>query len=154
MAQAHYILLAEDDEDDCILFQEALDEISLPMKLMMVNDGEQLIWKLENDQLPDILFLDLNMPRKDGFQCLQEIKQHEKFQLLPIVIFSTSFQPDVINKLYDHGAHYYIRKPSNFEHFKKVIHYAISLVHASLQANEIQRPSKDKFVLESGKFNS
>jgi CheY-like chemotaxis protein len=155
MAQTvdHYILLADDDEDDCFLFQEALTEISLRASLVIVNDGEQLMQELERDNLPDVLFLDLNMPRKDGFQCLQEIKQQAKFASLPVVIFSTSFQPDVVDKLYEQGAHYYIRKPSNFENFKKVIHYAISLVQNSSSANTSQRPSLEKFVLES-KFSS
>ena len=147
----HYVLLADDDEDDCFLFQEALSEISVPTNLVIVHDGDQLIRELEKDEQPHVLFLDLNMPRKDGFQCLEEIKQQERFSTLPIVIFSTSYQPDVVNKLYESGAHYYIRKPSNFEHFKKVIHYAISLVHASFQRQEHHRPPKEKFVLESGK---
>jgi CheY-like chemotaxis protein len=148
----HYILLADDDEDDCLLFQEALNEILLPTHLVTVHDGEQLIRELEVNELPDVLFLDLNMPRKDGLQCLVEIKKNEKFNTLPVVIFSTSFQPEVVSRLYDHGAHYYIRKPSNFEHFKKVIHYAISLIHVALQEEEVQQPAKEEFVLESEKF--
>ena len=142
------ILLADDDEDDCFLFQEALAEISVATELVMVHDGEQLILELEKEQIPDILFLDLNMPRKDGFQCLTEIKQNEKFNQLPVIIFSTSFQPDVVNELYENGAHYYIRKPSNFEHFKKVVHYVISLVQNNLSLKEIKRPSREKFVLQ------
>ena len=147
----HYILLADDDEDDCLLFQEALNEISLPTQLITVGNGEQLMQELGDDDFPDILFLDLNMPRKDGFQCLIEIKQNEKLSQLPVIIFSTSFQPDVVSKLYDNGAHYYIRKPSNFEHFKKVIHHAIILVRGALQSKEIRRPTIDKFVLEPDK---
>lgn len=151
LTPSRYILLADDDEDDCFLFQEALGEISLPTHLVMVHDGEELLLELEKNQIPDILFLDLNMPKKDGFQCLSEIKQNEKFRSLPVIIFSTSFQPDVVNKLYENGAHYYIRKPSNFEHFKKVIHYVISLVQTALSSQELERPPKEKFVLEPEK---
>jgi CheY-like chemotaxis protein len=153
MASDHYIMLADDDDDDCFLFQEALAEISLSTELVMVHDGEQLVTELEKARIPDILFLDLNMPKKDGFQCLTEIRQHERFSQLPVIIFSTSFQPDVVNELYENGAHYYIRKPSNFEHFKKVVHYVISLVQNTLDSKEIQRPSKEKFVLEPEKVH-
>lgn len=143
-----YILLADDDEDDCFLFQEALSEISLSTRFVTVHDGEQLILKLGKDELPMVLFLDLNMPRKDGFQCLQEIKQNKKYQQLPVVIFSTSFQPDVVNKLYESGAHYYIRKPSNFEDFKRVIHCAIKLLERTSSPQDMKRPPKEEFVLE------
>lgn len=147
----HYIMLADDDEDDCLLFQEALNEISLPTQLITVRNGEQLMEELGDSDFPDVLFLDLNMPRKDGFQCLIEIKQNEKLSQVPVIIFSTSFQPDVVSKLYDNGAHYYIRKPSNFEHFKKVIHHAITLTQPTLKSKEIKQPSLDKFVLEPDK---
>ena len=70
------ILLADDDTDDCIFFKKALDELTLPTNLVAVHDGEQLMHLLTNDTnpLPHILYLDLNMPRKNGFECLSEIK--------------------------------------------------------------------------------
>ena len=146
-----YILLADDDEDDCFLFQEALSEISLSTRFVTVHDGEELILELTKDELPYVLFLDLNMPRKDGFQCLLEIKQNDEFKQLPVVIFSTSYQPEVVNKLYKSGAHYYIRKPSNFEDFKKVIHYAIRLLEKTSFSKNAQQPSRERFVLEPEK---
>src|SRR5215204_5152622 len=103
------IWLADDDEDDRFLFQEALNEITLSTHLTSVCDGEQLMDALTTNALPDMLFLDLNMPRKDGFQCLTEIRNDEKLRTLPVVVFSTSFQPDAVDKLYKSGAHYYIR---------------------------------------------
>ncbi len=145
-----FILLADDDDDDRFLFQEALNEITLPTQLGSVRDGEQLMDFLAGNSLPDVLFLDLNMPRKDGFQCLLEIKKNEKLKKLPVIIFSTSFQPDAVDKLYENGAQYYIRKPSNFEHFKKVIHHAILLIIKTTPANGagVHQPPKDEFVLE------
>jgi CheY-like chemotaxis protein len=148
--QPRFIFLADDDDDDRFLFQEALNEITMPTQLSSVRDGEQLMEFLATNSLPDILFLDLNMPRKDGFQCLIEIKKNEKFKKLPVIIFSTSFQPDAVDKLYENGAQYYIRKPSNFEHFKKVIHHAILLITKAPPANGsgTHQPPKEKFVLE------
>lgn len=145
-----FIFLADDDDDDRFLFQEALNEITLPTKLGSVRDGEQLMDFLAANALPDVLFLDLNMPRKDGFQCLIEIKKNEKFKKLPVIIFSTSFQPEAVDKLYENGAQYYIRKPSNFEHFKKVILHAILLITTGPPANGLgtHQPPKEKFVLE------
>ena len=81
MKQQYNLLLADDDEDDCDFFKEALDELLLPTSLVTVNDGVQLMDFLSEsgaENLPDILFLDLNMPRKNGLECLTEIKQLEK----------------------------------------------------------------------------
>ena len=83
MQNALYILLADDDEDDCAFFKEALDELLLSVSLVTVNDGVQLMDFLSDNplkRLPDILFLDLNMPRKSGFECLAEIKEIDKLK--------------------------------------------------------------------------
>jgi len=146
---AQFIFLADDDEDDRLLFMEALHEIAVDIQLTTVTDGEQLMEKLDPQKLPDVVFLDLNMPRKDGFQCLLEIRRNEKLRSLPVIIFSTSFQPDAVERLYDSGAHYYIRKPSNFENFKNLILEAISLMgkRMSDQPHSVARPSKERFVL-------
>src|SRR5215203_94230 len=100
------ILLADDDEDDCMFFKEALDELSLPVSLNTVGDGVELMDFLKSNliNLPHVLFLDLNMPRKTGFECLSEIKQNEKLKQLPVIIYSTSANPDVIESLYNNGA--------------------------------------------------
>jgi CheY-like chemotaxis protein len=123
------ILLADDDKDDSMLFQDALDEIPLSTHLTTVFNGEQLIEYLNKteEQLPDILFLDLNMPRKNGFACLSEIRRTEKLKLLPVIIFSTSYEPEIVNLLYKNGAQFYIRKPNNFTQLKKLIHLALTL---------------------------
>jgi CheY-like chemotaxis protein len=83
------ILLADDDLDDCIFFKEAVGELMLSANLKVVHDGEQLMQLLisETSELPDVLFLDLNMPRKNGFECLTEIKLDPRLKQLPIIIF-------------------------------------------------------------------
>jgi len=139
------ILYADDDTDDCIFFKEALGELLLSTNLTTVNDGEQLMQLLTNEtnELPHILFLDLNMPRKNGFECLSEIKQNKKLKDLPVVIFSTSFEQEVVNLLYKNGAQYFIRKPSVFLQFKEIILHALTLI---LQEN-VSQPTKENFVL-------
>ncbi len=124
------ILLADDDMDDCIFFREALDELLLTTHLTTVHDGEQLMIYLNETsrELIDVLFLDINMPRKNGFEVLEEIKQNEKLKDLPVIIFSTSYEQEVVNSLYENGAHYFIRKPSEFAQFKKIIYHTLLLI--------------------------
>lgn len=121
--EAFSILLADDDEDDCFLFVEALEEIQVTTKLTTVRNGEQLLHLLESmkEELPHVLFLDLNMPRKNGWQCLEEIKRSEKLKKFKVIIFSTSFQQDVADQLYKNGAMHYIRKPGDFSQLKELI---------------------------------
>jgi CheY-like chemotaxis protein len=124
------ILLADDDKDDCFLFREALSELPVPTNLVTVHDGEQLMSYLSEHvkDLPDVLFLDLNMPRKNGFECLTEIKHTDTLKDLPVIMFSTSYprdmgyEQDIIKVLYNIGAQDYIRKPEDFTKLKQVIH--------------------------------
>jgi CheY-like chemotaxis protein len=140
------ILLADDDMDDCIFFKEAVEELPVATHLMAVNDGEQLMQLLTNDtnELPDVLFLDLNMPRRNGFECLSEIKANQKLKQLPVIIFSTSFEQEVVNLLYKNGAQYFIRKPSEFSQFKKIIHQTFITV---IIPQNISQPAREYFVL-------
>ena len=139
------ILLADDDTDDCIFFKIALDELLLSTHLTVVHDGEQLMQLLMNEtnESPDVLFLDLNMPRKNGFECLSEIKLSKKLNQLPVIIFSTSFEQEVVNQLYQNGAQYFIRKPSEFSQFKKIIQHSLALI---AQENTSQ-PTRENFVI-------
>jgi len=125
-----YILLADDDEDDCHFFQEALDELSIATRLTAVHDGEQLMKLLTEkaSELPHVLFLDLNMPRKNGYECLREIKSSEQLKPLPVVILSTSFERDVADRLYRDGASCCMRKPSGHDELKGLIQQALTLV--------------------------
>ncbi len=123
------IVLADDDIDDCVFFKKALEEILESSHLTIVNDGEKLMKYLnENtDNLPLVLFLDINMPRKNGIECLAEIRQNKKFKGISVVMFSTTNSGDTINLLFRSGAHVYIHKPSDFAQLKQVIHHAIPL---------------------------
>lgn len=140
-----YLLLADDDKDDCDLFTDALNELDELTILKTVHDGEQLMHFLTDEScvLPDILFLDLNMPRKNGYECLTEIKVNDRLKSLPVIIFSTSFDRDIVQELYKNGALYYISKPNEFTKLKKVIHNAISSVTSTLS-----KTSLENFVIQ------
>jgi len=139
-----HILLADDDKDDCLLFEEALKELPLLTDLTCVHNGEELMDLLKKaDKLPHILFLDLNMPRKNGFACLTEIKKSENLKNLPVVILSTSFEQNNINLLYKNGAQLCLRKPNEFAVLKNLIFQAITLS----EARNFSQPPKEEFLL-------
>jgi CheY-like chemotaxis protein len=145
LAHTRHILLADDDKDDLGLFGEILEELPFAIELTVVHNGEQLMQFLneKKDKLPDVLFLDLNMPRKNGFDCLTELKKDEKLKMLPVIIFTTSNEPSVINLLYKTGAHYYIRKPNNVVQLKVLIELALTLTAQPM----VPQPPREKFVL-------
>jgi CheY-like chemotaxis protein len=139
------ILLADDDTDDCLFFKEALDELSVSTHLTTVYDGVQLMQQLTENigELPNVVFLDINMPRKKGCQCLFEIKRNDKLKQLPVVVFSTSFDKDTVNEMYENGAHYYLRKPNSFSKLKQVISQALT----NIEKFNFSQPPKDSFVI-------
>jgi len=131
------VLLADDDTDDCLFFKKALEELQLETHLTIVHDGEQLMTYLfENTKnLPDILFLDISMPRKNGIECLSEIKQNKKLKDIPLVLLSTSNSKDMISIVFKIGANVYIHKPGDFEQLKQVIHHALPIATEKIFSN-------------------
>ncbi|SFC96343.1 response regulator [Flavobacterium phragmitis] len=145
--ERYNLLLADDDDDDCLFFKEALDETSINAALSIVHDGVQLMDYLKtnsSNNFPDVLFLDLNMPRKNGIECLAEIKADEKLKNLPVIIFSTSLDSEIVNNLYKNGASYYIRKPGDFSKLKKVIEIALT----TASENNFRQPERAHFILQ------
>jgi CheY-like chemotaxis protein len=131
------ILLADDDADDRKFFKDALKVLSLPANLSTVNNGEELMDHLlaNTEQLPHVLFLDINMPAKNGFECLAEIKQNNKLKDIPVVMYSTSSEQDKIKILFKTGADVYIHKPSNFAQLVQVIHHALPIAAENIFSN-------------------
>lgn len=121
------IFLADDDADDCFLFEEALREICTRSTLNTANDGIELMELLKNQPYPDLIFLDLNMPRKNGFECLSEIRGKEEFDHIPIVIFSTTAQPETVTQVYEHGANYFVCKPNTYQLLKETIQHTLAI---------------------------
>src|SRR5437879_735829 len=124
-----HILLADDDEDDRTFFKDAIDEVKVKTNVEMVNDGQQLMDYLAktDGSLPDIIFLDLNMPRKGGIECLEEIRASKKFKNISVAIYSTSASEEDIEQTFLKGANIYIRKPNDFGKLKKVIAQVLSI---------------------------
>ena len=123
------IILAEDDEDDFLLFQEAVTGYQETIRLNWVKDGVELMNKLSLDkaEFPDMIFLDINMPRKNGFECLTEIRENKVLKHLPVIIFSTSSDKALVRWMYNAGANLYLCKPNDFRNLKRSIHQVISL---------------------------
>lgn len=123
LVESILIYLADDDEDDCVLFQEALKDLKRKTELVVSKDGVLLMKNLFANvpPSPTVLFLDINMPRKNGFECLKEIKQNEKLKNIPVVIFSTAVDKTYLEKAFQGGADFYVQKPSSFLLLRKVI---------------------------------
>ena len=114
------ILLADDDAADRLLAQDALEDSAFPHQLRCVEDGQELLdYLLERGEYarphhaprPDLILLDLNMPRKNGHEALEEIKANPRLCEIPVVMFSTSRHPDDLHRAYAHGVGGFIAKP-------------------------------------------
>jgi len=137
------ILLADDDRDECFFFNLALKGLPFKTNFTTVNGGVELLNNLENSKkLPDVVFLDINMTDKNGFDCLMEMKQNEKTQHIPVIIYSTSLDKDHSDMLYNIGAHYYIYKTDMVE-LQKMLLYAFLL----MDGNKFARPHRNNFIL-------
>ena len=125
------ILLADDDESDRLLFKEAFDELKIKTIVQTVNDGKQLMdyLKKASTRLPQLVFLDLNMPRKNGLECLKEIRSNEKLKDISIAIYSTSASEKDIDETFHSGANVYIQKPNSFNDLKEVLAKAVSAAY-------------------------
>ncbi|APQ18162.1 response regulator [Maribacter hydrothermalis] len=122
------IALADDDIDDRMLFKEAIEEIGIKTNLLLFNNGQELMDHLNIPSiiLPNLIFLDLNMPVKNGMQCLTEIRKNPKFKDISIAIYSTSSSEKDIENTFVNGANIYLNKPNNFsklqESVERVLH--------------------------------
>jgi CheY-like chemotaxis protein len=127
--EALHVLLADDDEDDRNFFREALQEIKVKTIVTLVNDGSELMKYLNNtvNRIPDVLFLDLNMPVKSGFECLTEIRKNTRLRDLAIAIYSTSSSDENIEEAFVQGANIYLKKPNDFPTLISMLEHVITL---------------------------
>ena len=138
-----HVILAEDDGDDRGIFLEAMNEVVPHAIIEIAENGEQLMQKLlkEDALLPDIVFLDLNMPGKNGHKCLKEIRDSEKLKSMPVIIYSTTEAPEDIDKTFEEGASLYLPKPHSFSDLKAMLTKIFAI-----EWNEFIKPEKDNFI--------
>lgn len=125
------ILIADDDADDQLLIHDALLENRLFNGIRFVNDGQELMDYLLHEGAysaprsaprPDLILLDLNMPRKDGREALSEIRKHDALRSIPIVVLTTSRADEDVAQMYELGVNSFIVKPVTFQALVEVIH--------------------------------
>ncbi len=121
------ILLVEDNEDDTVLVKECLVEAKLINIVQVVKNGEDALLYLRGEgqykdrEQPGLVLLDINMPRKNGFEVLHEMKSDPALRHIPVIILTVSASDEDVVRSYSEGACTFIRKPVNFDRFKTVI---------------------------------
>ncbi|HEX8331056.1 MAG TPA: response regulator [Segetibacter sp.] len=122
------VLMVDDDPDDRLLFLEAVAEIDPSIKCTTASCGTDALQMLKNEDvpLPDIIFLDLNMPKMDGKQCLKHVKKIPALSSIPLVIYSTSKMPLEIEETKKLGADYFLTKPISMKDLKKELLFLLS----------------------------
>ncbi len=125
-------MLADDDEDDRLFFKEAFEEVKIKHSISTFKNGVDLmsyLTKKENPK-PDIIFLDLNMPKKSGIECLKEIRSDDRLKDISVAIYSTSSSEQDIEDTFISGANVYIKKPNDFTNLKKIL---TNVIHTNWQ---------------------
>ena len=121
------ILLVEDNEDDAVIIQEVFADMRLATLINVVRDGEEALAYLQRNgkykvvRMPDIVLLDINMPKKNGFEVLEEIKKDPRLQSLPVIMLTTSHREEDVVRSYATGACSYMHKLVDLDQFKRLI---------------------------------
>lgn len=137
-----HIFFSDDDPEDVEFFKQALLEISPSVKITVARDGLELLEFLQF-VIPDMIFLDLNMPRMNGMDCLRAIRSKGEYRDIPIIIYSTSSEARQIDEAYKSGATRFIQKPMKYEEIKEKIARTIGPeISELLEAN-----TKEDFVI-------
>lgn len=104
------VIVAEDDHDDLLIFESAVKEISIPVTIRHAVNGN-VLFVLLKERIPDMLFLDVHMPCKDGVSCIREIRQCKEYDHLPVIMYTSSEHEKVVEDCYRGGANFYMVKP-------------------------------------------
>jgi len=130
MTQSKTVLMADDDPDDCLLTQDAWEEYGASHTLRFIRDGAELLDYLyhrgkfsdtEDYPLPGMILLDLNMPRKNGHQALKEIRDHDAFRHIPVVVMTSSIEDNDTRHTYALGANACMTKPHSAQGYHAVV---------------------------------
>ena len=139
------IVLAEDSLEYCFFFKKALKQVDPQKKFLSVNDGDKLIRLLEN-YLPDLLFLDLAMPCKNGVQCIKEIKEQREYSSMPIIVFSVTDDDKAIQVAYGLGANLYIVKPNEYTQLVQMLKTVLSMDWSNPKSITKQQFQNNKYL--------
>lgn len=128
------LLLVDNDFDDAQLFEEALSEIDPSAIFRFAENGQDALDKLENENLekPHIIFLDINMPVMDGWQCLTQLKKNEAYRNIPVIIYSTASYQREVDIAFDLGASCFYTKPKDYKHLKINLKIIADNLHRNL----------------------
>ena len=127
MTTPKIIMIVDDDADNIEFFCDALSEIDPAIKCISARGGEEALTLLKNNprQVPDFIFLDINMPKMDGMQCLESFKSDMNLSSIPIIMYTTSKSQEDIASTKKLGATYFLTKPSKFSELKEAIQYIL-----------------------------
>lgn len=125
------IIIADDNANDRLLFREAFADLGMDTEVAIMNDGVQLMDYLaaNTHRLPQLLFLDLNMPHKEGLECLKEIKDNPAYNDISIAIYSATSAKQDVDEAFMCGANVYIQKPADYETLKEVLKRTVISAH-------------------------
>lgn len=144
---AKHVLLAEDDQDDVVIFELAVKEVNkeyrVPVYMRHAKDGEVLFILLK-ENTPDILFLDINLPCRDGLSCIREIRKNKKYDGLPVIMYTGQKQDTKIDEAFRNGANYYVVKSDTVSELAEKLKKVCSIDWK----NYLHYPPRDQFVLQ------
>lgn len=145
---SYHVVLIDDDEDEHVLFQEAIEEIGYVSNMTALNTCEKLIDYLivKAEKPPDLIFLDVNMPRMNGIECLEQIRKEKRLNELPVVMYTNSLRKEDIIACYNLGANIFVTKPFSFQDevllIRKILSFYNRQLFASSSINSTDLPTK------------
>lgn len=137
-----HILMADDDKEEFLILKEAAEKTGKPLRISYAANWLQL-WRFILKTVPDVLFLDLNMPVKNGIECLQLLRDDHKYDEVPILIYSTTVNKNDIDKAYKHGANYFLVKPGTVDDITDMVRKLCSMGKEAL----VTTPPREEFVI-------